>query len=290
MRRTAVTRIERGRNHLQGRRIVEQSTRAEKGTSVRLEVDGVKKYFGGVDALKGVSFVADDATVTTVLGPNGAGKTTLFNVITGVLTSSGGTVRAGDRDISNWSTHAIARHGVVRTFQKLRLFDNLSVSENVAVAAHSVGSCGWFAALLGRRLYRQEMQLASERAAELLGLVGLSARETAAPSDLPQGEKRLLEIARAIALDPKVLLLDEPMAGLDGTGCQAVAGVVARLRDSGMTVVMIEHHVDHALSVSDHVVVMNFGEKIFDGTPSQARRDHAVRAAYLGGAQVEEAS
>lgn len=256
--------------------------------SMTLVIDDVAKNFGGVKAVDGVSFVAEKQTVSTILGPNGAGKTTLFNLITGVLPVSSGTITADGTDITHWPTYEVARFGLSRTFQKLRLFDNLSARENVSVAAHAVGDVGWFKAVLGAPAYRDEMRHAGIRAIELLDLVGLAGKEDAMPTELPHGDLRLIEIARALALEPKILLLDEPMAGLNEAESESVASVVAKLRGEGMTVVMIEHHVDVALSVSDHAVVIDFGKKIFDGTPEACRKDHAVRKAYLGGADTEE--
>jgi ABC-type branched-subunit amino acid transport system ATPase component len=169
----------------------------------------------------------------------------------------------------------------------LRLFDNLTAQENVTVSAHSVGKVGWLQAVFGSRAYREEMRLAGRRANELLELVGLGGKHDALPGELPHGEQRLLEIARALALDPKILLLDEPMAGLNDSECDSVGAVVARLRGEGMTVLMIEHHVDAALSVSDHAVVIDFGKRIFDGSPGECRKDHVVRKAYLGGLETD---
>jgi branched-chain amino acid transport system ATP-binding protein len=256
--------------------------------SMSLVMEDVTKHFGGVTAVNGVSFTVEPRTVTTILGPNGAGKTTLFNLITGVLPLTSGQITADGTDITDWPTYEVARFGLARTFQKLRLFDNLTAQQNVSVSAHSIGKVGWLQAVFGSRAYRDEITEAGRRADELLRLVGLVGKADAMPGELPHGEQRLLEIARALALEPKILLLDEPMAGLNDAECDAVGRVVSTLRDQGMTVLMIEHHVDAALGVSDHAVVIDFGKRIFDGSPAECRKDHAVRKAYLGGLDTEE--
>jgi ABC-type branched-subunit amino acid transport system ATPase component len=251
-------------------------------TSVKLEVIDLTKHFGGVTAVKDSNWTAEPGTLTTILGPNGAGKTTLFNLITSILPPSSGKVLVDGVDITNWKTYRISRLGVARTFQKLRLFKDLSAIDNVVVAALSVGEVGWVKSFLGSAAYKAENRAGRELAVELLEVVGLGGKGDLLAGDMPHGEQRLLEIARALALRPKLLLLDEPMAGLNNEEGRAVAKVAGDLRDRGITVVMIEHHVDIALSVSDHAIVVDFGEKIFDGSPAAARRDPAVLKAYLG--------
>jgi ABC-type branched-subunit amino acid transport system ATPase component len=251
-------------------------------TSVKLEVIGLTKHFGGVTAVKDSTWTAEPGTLTTILGPNGAGKTTLFNLITSILPPSSGQVLVDGTDITNWKTHRVSRLGIARTFQKLRLFRDLTAVDNVVVSALSVGEVGWLKSLIGSPAYKQENHDARELAVELLDLVGLGGKGQMLAGDMPHGEQRLLEIARALALRPKLLLLDEPMAGLNAQESRSVAKVAGDLRDRGITVVMIEHHVDVALSVSDHAVVVDFGAKIFDGSPDAARRDPAVLKAYLG--------
>jgi len=249
-----------------------------------LSVSALSKTFGGVLAVEQVSFDLDAGKVNSIIGPNGAGKTTLLNLLTGVYAPSAGSVAFDGADVTGLAPHRLAARGMARTFQNLQIFFNMSALENVMVGRHLRERAGWFAALLrSRRLTAGERESRAE-SAELMRFVGLGEYLGAQADAMPYGALKRLEIARALAGKPKLLLLDEPAAGLNQTETQAIDGLILRLAQSGVTVVLVEHNMRLVMGVSDHVVVLDYGRKLCEGTAERVRNDPKVIEAYLGSA------
>jgi branched-chain amino acid transport system ATP-binding protein len=252
-----------------------------------LTLEGITRRFGGLVALDNVSLEIPPQRLSAVIGPNGAGKTTLFNMIAGSAPPSAGRVFFDNEEITGQPPEAIARRGLIRTFQLVQLFEGLSVLENVKVGFHLHTQGGLLAALLPTHTARAEEARIDAEARDLLKQTGLAAHTETLAAVLPYGQKRLLEITRALAARPRLLLLDEPAAGLNRPETDLLAALLRRIVDNGTAILLIEHDMSLVMEVADEIAVLDFGRLIAKGSPAEVRRNRDVIAAYLGSAEAE---
>jgi branched-chain amino acid transport system ATP-binding protein len=257
---------------------------------VVLQCKDIRKSFGGLQALKGVNIEVKENSITAIIGPNGAGKTTLLNIISGLLFQDSGDVLFRGRSISGMPAYKRNRLGIVRTFQNLEIFTNMTVLDNVLTGAHQRANYGLLGALIKSPSYRKAEALLRQEAMKALEFVGLTDVSDRMASELPFGLQRLTELARALASGADILLLDEPAAGLNMRETRQLAIVINRIKEKlGKTVLLVEHDMDLVMHISDWVVVLDFGEKIAEGTPFEVQKDQRVKEAYLGQEDGESA-
>jgi branched-chain amino acid transport system ATP-binding protein len=256
---------------------------AAAAASGLLEVRGLIKRFGGVTAVNALDMTVRAGDVHALIGPNGSGKTTTLNVISGLYRADGGSVRFDGAQLAGRPAHEIARRGIARTFQNIRLFGELTVADNVMIGRHVRTRTGFIGALLPGGATAREERETREKARELLRFVGLEDVAGAAARSLPYGDQRRVEIARALASEPRLLLLDEPAAGMNPAETDTLVALLRAIRERGTTLLLIEHDMNLVMSVSDTITVLNFGQHIAEGPPDAVARNPDVIAAYLGG-------
>jgi branched-chain amino acid transport system ATP-binding protein len=247
-----------------------------------LAVKNLTKNFGGVVAVNDLSFEVREKQIKSVIGPNGAGQTTLFNLLTGLLPSTSGRVSFRKKEISRLKPHSIAALGISRSFQNVEIFDNMTILENVMLGRHCRTRSGALSIAFRRKRAVEEERQIREEALRQMEFVGLDSHPDSSPASLPFGKRRLVEFARALATSPSLLLLDEPASGLNMRETEKIAELICEIRDSGITVMLVEHDMSVVMEISDEVIVMDYGVKIVEGIPRDVQKNEEVIARYLG--------
>ena len=255
-----------------------------------LKIEGITKKFGGVTALEDISFTVQEGKITGIIGPNGAGKTTLFNIVTGLYRQDSGSIHLDSLDISGNPPERLARLGIVRTFQNVELFGGMTVLENVMVGLHTKSKSGILSCAVRWPGQVREERIIRERAMQWLDYTGIADLAGTTAASLPFGKGRLLEIARALALGPRMILMDEPAAGLNSRETMELADLIKRIRTSGITIAIVEHDMELVMDICDAIVVLNLGRKLAEGTPREIQENPEVVAAYLGTADDSESA
>ncbi len=248
-----------------------------------LETNGLTKVFGGLTAVDSVDMRVKEREIRAVIGPNGSGKSTMLNCISGVYEPTAGTIMFQGRSVGGVSPYKLTRRGIGRTFQNIRMFNSLTVLQNVMVGRHCRTHGTMVEDILGLPRSQAEERAMRDKAMEYLGFVGIADKRDMLPTSLSYGQRRMVEIARALATEPELLLLDEPCAGLSQSESAALADEIRKIRDSGITVILVEHNMRFVMGLSDQITVLDFGKKIAEGSPAECRVNPRVIECYLGG-------
>jgi branched-chain amino acid transport system ATP-binding protein len=259
----------------------DQAAGAQSGALLR--TDTLSKRFGGVHAVRNISLTVPERAIFAIIGPNGAGKSTLLNLLSGIYPADSGRTVFANVDLTHLPAHQRARYGIARTFQKIRLFKHLSVLDNVLAGFHIRCELPWWEYVVHGTEFRDHQHRCREEATRLLAFMGLKERARVLAGALSYGEQRMLEIARALATAPRLLMIDEPAAGLNAAEVETLLQRIQMLRKNGLTVLIVEHNMDLVMQVADRVLVIDYGQYVFEGAPAEVQSHPAVIAAYLGG-------